>query len=390
MTSLRGMRVSLAQFLLLVALAAISVSAGLLLRQPSGTPEYLASAVAFSPDGNTLAASLYVYHEVQSGIRVMGADASQSFFLLNVPDLRKERLLERTARAGVLNVAWPVRKMGLGQSLAFSPDGTLLATQGMDNSVSIWNVDSGQKLHHLSTNDQLTGGVCWATNGTLAVSAGNACYILPTNAGALQKITGPLFSVAIAISGDGSKLATADDGFGRIELWDVRSAVRLYDFGREVFPFDRPGLAISADGQLVAAGSSRDVRVWDTAAGNERFSWHHSKIFAVAFSPDATTLAAGGYSKLHLLSLKTDEDKVIDVDSDIATVAFSPDGKLLATGDSAGQVCLRDARTMKLMNQATLQPASGFPSWPALLAAGVIWVALWIRVSRQKSCSAAA
>ena len=62
----RRLRFSLAQILLLVALVAILVAAGIQLSQPSGRPEYWASAVAFSPDGKTLAASLYIYHQVQA------------------------------------------------------------------------------------------------------------------------------------------------------------------------------------------------------------------------------------------------------------------------------------------------------------------------------------
>lgn len=81
----RRIRFSLAQLLLLVTLAAILVTAGISLSQPSGRPEYRASAVAFSPDDKTLAASLYIYHRVQaqSELRVLGADASHSFLLLD-------------------------------------------------------------------------------------------------------------------------------------------------------------------------------------------------------------------------------------------------------------------------------------------------------------------
>lgn len=400
MNLFRKFRVSVAQFLLLVALIAIGAWGWVVPWPSSRTPEYWVSAVAFSPNGQTLAASLYVCHSVQlytPDPKVGGADASQSFLLLSLPELKREKLFERSKRDGILGPFSVVREMGLGQSLDFSPDGKMLATKGLDNRVSIWNVGSGKKIRDLSAADYLSGAVSWANNGTLAIAAANACYVLPANATALQRITGPRDSVAVAISGDGNKLATANNWQETIELWDTHSGVRLQYLDSHCL-FGKPALAISADDNLVAGGTFRVennlghpvIRLWDAASGKERTTWDlKSHVLAIAFSPDATALAVGCWGKLHILSLVGGKDYEIPVSGGIATVAFSPDGKLLATGDSQGTISLWNARTRTLLCETKLQPPLSLPVWLGVVVAAVIWVAVWILVTRRQKVALA-
>jgi len=383
------LRFSLAQLLLLVALAAILVTAGILLSQPSGRPEYWASAVAFSPDGKTLAASLYVYHRVQEWDptpRILGADASHSFFLLDLPDLHAAKLLERTSHPGIISVAWVVRNMGLGQSLAFSADGKTLATKGIENRVSLWNVGSGQKINDFSVADELTGGISWAEDGTLATSGLNATYILRPNAQGLWKLTSQTGTVTVVLSRDGSKLATANDD-GKIDLWDARTGGNLHhlDTGNE--PFDKVGLAISPDGRFVAGGicivinsnGRGSTRIWDTATGKEQFSWElPSTAPAIAFSPDGKRLvSAPGSMGLHFFSLDGGTDEIVKTESWIASIAFSRDGKLLATGDSSGRVSLWDVKAKKVLTSISLVQDRDFSRWPIVIAASLVWLVLW-------------
>ncbi len=382
-------RFTLPQFMLIVALAGILISAGMLILRPSGEPECWASALAFSPDGKSLAASAYVYHNVQVWSptpRVLGADANHTFLLLSVPDLHVKRVLDRSTRPGTISVAWPVRKMGLGQSLAFSPDGTAVATKGLDNVVSIWTVRSGEKIRELSTTAELSGGVSWAGDGTLAASASDACYVLRKDVPTLQKATSRGRFVSVALSPDGKNMVTADDD-GKIELWDTQRGRRLRELDAGGFPFAKPGLAVSHDGLHVAAGSvdfkrnqgSGVVRVWEAASGSELLATEMPlPIVAVAFSPDDSTLAASGVDgKLRLLSLNGGENDTIDVGATISAIAFSSDGTVLATGDSKGRVCLWDPASKQLLSQALLHRGWTVPHWLLLVGASIIWYVLW-------------
>ena len=329
-------RFTLPQFMLIVALAGILISAGMLILRLSGEPECWASGAGVFP-GRKIAGRkcLRLPQRASSSPDTTSPrpDANHTFLLLSVPDLHVKRVLDRSTRPGTISVAWPVRKMGLGQSLAFSPDGTAVATKGLDNVVSIWTVRSGEKIRELSTTAELSGGVSWAGDGTLAASASDACYVLRKDVPTLQKATSRGRFVSVALSPDGKNMVTADDD-GKIELWDTQRGRRLRELDAGGFPFAKPGLAVSHDGLHVAAGSvdfkrnqgSGVVRVWEAASGSELLATEMPlPIVAVAFSPDDSTLAASGVDgKLRLLSLNGGENDTIDVGAAISAVsAFS-------------------------------------------------------------------
>ena len=68
-------------------------------------------------------------------------------------------------------------------------------------------------------------------------------------------------------------------------------------------------IAFSPDGQTLAAGEGREVRLWDVSTGKlmSTFKEHQGRVYAVAFSPDGKTLAGvsskGGRSSWHLVVL---------------------------------------------------------------------------------------
>ena len=79
-----------------------------------------------------------------------------------------------------------------------------------------------------------------------------------------------------------------------VRLWDAASGECLHRF--PAFRRDPGGLAFSADGSLVAAGSREGrVRVWEVASGREKadLDWKCGRVRDIAFSPNGSTAAAG-------------------------------------------------------------------------------------------------
>ncbi|MFI9810229.1 NB-ARC domain-containing protein [Streptomyces sp. NPDC052301] len=124
---------------------------------------------------------------------------------------------------------------------------------------------------------------------------------------------------AVAISPDGTWLATtSDDGTARI--WDAATGRTLRTLTGHTFRVE--GVAISPDGTWLATCGDLTVRVWDAATGQPlRTFTDTSWVDAVAISPDGTWLATTGFAG---------ETRVWGLASDAAVATMRTEGSLIA------------------------------------------------------------
>ena len=283
-------------------------------------------SLAFSPDGKTLAAGNY----------------GDTVWLWNVTDpARATPVGQPLKNSG--NPAW---------AIAFSPDGVLAVSNG--DTFSQWNVTDPK--HAIPEGFSLSGGadntvlsMAFSPNGNiLAVASGDdtirlwnvANPVLATLVGQpLTGHSGPVYSVAF--SPDGYTLASGS-GDDTARLWNLPSTI-LTGHTSTV-----GSVAFSRDGSMLATGSNDDtIQLWDVtnpaypaALGQPLFGANGS-IASVAFSPDGRTLAAGGSddtirlwdltNRAHPTSLG---QPLTGPTNSIRAVAFSPDGRTLAAGSN--------------------------------------------------------
>jgi Tol biopolymer transport system component len=302
------------------AAAAIHASMVATLTNPEGSNGV--DAVAFSPDGATLALG----------------DGDSSTYLWDVA----------TGRL-VATLADPPHSGGV-MEVAFSPDGQTLATGDLDDRIHLWDVATG-RLAATLTDPQ----------------AGNS-----SNLG----IAG------LAFSPDGQMLAAGDDD-GSTYLWNVATARITATLTDPVPSGDQPevgSIALSPGGTTLAAGDVDDsTYVWDVATGHLTATLsdpgnigNGAGVDALAFSPDGKMLAAGdGDDNTYLWNVATGRRVATLPDPAgsqgyVSSVAFSPDGTTLAAGDNGGSTYLWDVGTGRLA--ATLKdPGSGSSSVDAVV-----------------------
>jgi WD40 repeat protein/transcriptional regulator with XRE-family HTH domain len=241
--------------------------------------------------------------------------------------------------------------------LAFSPDGSRLASTSKDGSIKVWSLAPGGELTTVASPGTVFGtriasspdGKQFLTNG----GDGSAVVWNAQTGRSLFVVHGSAAEVvSVAYSPDGKRFATGSLD-GKLFLWDTSSGRELLGFaGHESGIRD---IAFSPRSDLLATGSfDGTARIWDARTGEllQEITGHrsqnHDLVLGVAFSPDGRALATSGTDGTamtwdvktgsHLLTLKGHTLGIPDI-------AYSPDGSMIATGSGDGTAILWDAKT---------------------------------------------
>jgi len=240
-------------------------------------------------------------------------------------------------------------------SIAFSPDGKVLAAGGSDKELKLWDVSSGEVMHNLSAHQgDIFSSICvaFSPDGSLLASGSDrdTVKLWDVSSGVeLRTLSEHESGVnSVAFSPDGSTLATGSSD-ATVKLWFVSSGVELRTLsGHEN---DVNSVAFSPDGNMLASASDdHTVILWDLSSGKalHTLSGHTNDVVSIAFSPDGDTLASASESQIILWDVYSGiELPRYGIASCVPyeSVAFSPDGTILAYAGRNDNVILSDVTT---------------------------------------------
>lgn len=228
-------------------------------------------------------------------------------------------------------------------TVAFSPIPSILATGSADNTVKIWQSDTGKLIRTLLGHSDTVNCIAFSpssgaeTPPLIASGSGDKTIkIWQLDTGKLiHTLTGHSVTVfSIAFSPDGEMLASAS-GDGTIRLWHPGTG-KLFNVlaGHSDFV---ESVAFSPSGDRIASGSwDNTIRIWQVSTGKllHTIKGHSGGIWSVTFSPDSQTLASNsGDNTIKLWHPETGTlNYTLTENSDSAwSVIFSPDGQTLAS-----------------------------------------------------------
>jgi WD40 repeat protein len=204
--------------------------------------------------------------------------------------------------------------------MAFSPDGAKLATASWDRTVRVWDVNTGKQFLRLEHDDYVQS-VAFSPDGKLIASIGKEVRLWESGTGKGRFCfrdpawsSGALYDVCF--SPDGKRfLACPRDGVLRSWDTDTGELVRQWVVGRG-FP-----LGLSADGTRVYLGASEMVACWSLTTGGQLWT-------------NTTWVTASGISIYRNLALTPDGGQVVTGNQDgFLRVFESGSGKVIRTRD---------------------------------------------------------
>jgi WD40 repeat protein/serine/threonine protein kinase len=260
--------------------------------------------------------------------------------------------------------------------LAYHPDGIHVATTTQEQSVLIWNAETGEEEQTLLGHSAIVKNVTFSPDRLLVASgAGDIARGQPgevlvwdLNTGKelfnLRGHTDPIYGVVF--SPDGRRLVSISQDH-TAKVWDTRT-------GDEVLTIRAHSdtvraVAFSPDGwQLVTAGADGIIKIWDASFKlNEkpdhelyRLEGHEAPVFSVAFHNDSHLLTALSDNETirnwDLTGIQK-VDQEIQIEPQIYTFSLRRDGKQLATATSNGVIHLLDPQTLTIQGRLMGHPA---------------------------------
>jgi WD40 repeat protein len=238
------------------------------------------------------------------------------------------------------------------RAVAFSPDGSLIASGSEDHMVRIWQLTTGRLVRRLEGHSSAVTAVAFSPDGSSIASASNDRTVRLWDAHSgrlLRSLQGHVYHVyAIAFDPKGHQLATAS--WDRtIQLWDPRTGaliqkLRGHDAAIRSIDF-------SHDGKMLASGSDdQTIRLWDANTGKELnvLTGHTGAVTTVRFRPDGQWLFSGSTDQtVRIWNLRdaTVLRKLDDCGGPVLGLADSPNGQILAGACGAGGSVLWDVPT---------------------------------------------
>jgi len=230
--------------------------------------------------------------------------------------------------------------------LAWSPDGTRIASASVDKTVQLWQANTGRHIYTYIGHKDGVVAVSFSPDGYYIASASYDQTVQVWNQDNLNPdgIKSPFryhyhtdYVLAVAWSPDGTRIASGSHD-KTVQVWHARDGGHIFSYHGHTDSVN--ALAWSSDSKRIASGSGdKTVQVWDADTGYlfRKYLGHSSHVLTVAWSPNGTRIASAGLDSTvqiwsvakgdHIYTYRGHLDAVV-------AVAWSLDSNLIASASA--------------------------------------------------------
>ena len=249
-------------------------------------------------------------------------------------------------------------RKGIISSVAYSPpDGTHIVAGSFDDSVRIWEANTGSLIHTLGGHGDQVSSVSYSPDGTHVVSGSwdDSIKIWEANTGSLVRtISRPANQDihSVSYSPDGTQIVSGS--FRDIEIWEAGTGnrIRVFQHGPRASVFS---VSYSPDGKrIISGGDDRTIRIWEAKTGTlmHTLTGHTSFISSISYSPDGNYILSGdAHTAIRIWDANTGRliHTLMEHTDQISSVSYSPDGRHFASGSSDNTIKIWESETGRLI-----------------------------------------